>query len=234
MKANPSVTVRLLAAEPGINERNVKKNIKMVIADRASDNAAEREKWLLLARMLPIIENNFKLCELGPRSTGNEVAGVTFKNKDGVQTMKDCMASGSFARGEEEKAASAPELGAVPADLIGAFSLIFYTTPQEAVFKADSVNADDNADHTELALCRRRRYERFGKRRGVGDCESRQYPLVAQKRLKDGFLRQRLRSRLPRHYRDDTKQQDTPTGNKGRPLGKQRVGAKMPYRARVS
>lgn len=31
---------------------------------------------------------------------------------------------------------SATELGTVPADLIGAFSLIFYSTPQEAVFKA--------------------------------------------------------------------------------------------------
>jgi len=31
---------------------------------------------------------------------------------------------------------SALELGSVPADLIGAFSLIFYNTPQEAVFKA--------------------------------------------------------------------------------------------------
>lgn len=29
-----------------------------------------REKWLLLTRMLPLVENNFNLCELGPRSTG--------------------------------------------------------------------------------------------------------------------------------------------------------------------
>ena len=29
-----------------------------------------RVKWLLLARMLPLVENNFNLCELGPRSTG--------------------------------------------------------------------------------------------------------------------------------------------------------------------
>jgi len=116
------------------------------------DRFTEREKWLLLARMLPLIENNFNLCELGPRSTGkshlykeispnsilvsggqttvanlfynmasktvglvglwdcvafDEVAGITFKDKDGVQIMKDYMASGSFARGKEEKAASA-------------------------------------------------------------------------------------------------------------------------------
>ena len=111
-----------------------------------------REKWLLLTRMIPLVENNFNLCELGPRSTGkshlykevspnsilvsggqttvanlfynmgrktmglvglwdvvafDEVAGINFKDKDGIQIMKDYMASGSFARGKEEKAASA-------------------------------------------------------------------------------------------------------------------------------
>jgi hypothetical protein len=111
-----------------------------------------REKWLLLTRMIPLVENNFNLCELGPRSTGkshlykeispnsilisggqttvanlfynmgrktvglvglwdcvafDEVAGIRFKDKDGVQIMKDYMASGSFARGKEEKAATA-------------------------------------------------------------------------------------------------------------------------------
>ena len=116
------------------------------------DTLTEREKWLLLARMLPLVENNFNLSELGPRSTGkshlykeispnsilvsggqttvanlfynmgrktvglvglwdcvafDEVAGIHFKDKDGIQIMKDYMASGSFARGKEEKAASA-------------------------------------------------------------------------------------------------------------------------------
>lgn len=37
----------------------------------------------------------------------DEVAGITFKNKDGIQIMKDYMASGSFFRGKEEKNASA-------------------------------------------------------------------------------------------------------------------------------
>lgn len=116
------------------------------------DSLTEREKWLLMARMLPLVENNYNLCELGPRSTGkshiykeispnsilvsggqttvanlfynmgrktvglvglwdcvafDEVAGINFKDKDGVQIMKDYMASGSFARGKEEKAANA-------------------------------------------------------------------------------------------------------------------------------
>lgn len=116
------------------------------------DKFTERERWLLLARVLPLVENNFNLCELGPRSTGkshiykeispnsilvsggqttvanlfynmgrktvglvglwdcvafDEVAGIQFNDKDGIQIMKDYMASGSFARGKEEKSASA-------------------------------------------------------------------------------------------------------------------------------
>lgn len=34
------------------------------------DKFSERVKWLLLARMIPLVENNFNLCELGPKSTG--------------------------------------------------------------------------------------------------------------------------------------------------------------------
>lgn len=109
-------------------------------------------KWHMLLRMVPLCENNYNMCELGPRGTGkshlykeispnsilvsggqttvanlfynmsqrkiglvgmwdtvafDEVAGITFKDKDGIQIMKDYMASGSFARGKEEKAASA-------------------------------------------------------------------------------------------------------------------------------
>lgn len=116
------------------------------------DKFSYREKWLLLTRIIPLVENNFNLCELGPRSTGkshlykevspnsilvsggqstvanlfynmsqrtvglvgmwdcvafDEVAGIKFKDKDGIQIMKDYMASGSFARGKEEKSASA-------------------------------------------------------------------------------------------------------------------------------
>lgn len=37
----------------------------------------------------------------------DEVAGIKFKDRDGVQIMKDYMASRSFARGKEEKSASA-------------------------------------------------------------------------------------------------------------------------------
>ena len=116
------------------------------------DRLTEREKWLLLARMIPLVENNYNLCELGPRSTGkshiykevspnsilvsggqttvanlfynmsrktvglvgvwdcvafDEVAGISFKDKDGVQIMKDYMNSGSFSRGKDEINASA-------------------------------------------------------------------------------------------------------------------------------
>ena len=116
------------------------------------DRLTEREKWLLLSRMIPLVENNYNLCELGPRSTGkshiykevspnsilvsggqttvanlfynmsrktvglvgvwdcvafDEVAGISFKDKDGIQIMKDYMNSGSFSRGKDEINASA-------------------------------------------------------------------------------------------------------------------------------
>lgn len=109
-------------------------------------NFSDRVKWHLLARMIPLVENNYNLAELGPRGTGkshiykeispnsilvsggqttvanlfynmarrqvglvglwdvvafDEVAGITFSDKDGVQIMKDYMASGSFARGRD-------------------------------------------------------------------------------------------------------------------------------------
>ncbi len=112
----------------------------------------ERVKWHLLARMIPFVENNFNLCELGPRGTGkshiykevspnsilvsggqttvanlfynmgrrqvglvgvwdivafDEVAGISFKDKDGIQIMKDYMASGSFSRGRDSISAEA-------------------------------------------------------------------------------------------------------------------------------
>ncbi|MCD6311220.1 MAG: protease Lon-related BREX system protein BrxL [Elusimicrobia bacterium] len=112
----------------------------------------ERTKWHLIARMIPFVENNYNVCELGPRGTGkshlykeispnsilisgghttvanlfynlgrrqiglvglwdivafDEVAGISFKEKDGVQIMKDYMASGSFARGRDQINANA-------------------------------------------------------------------------------------------------------------------------------
>ncbi|MGM0540767.1 MAG: protease Lon-related BREX system protein BrxL [Thermodesulfobacteriota bacterium] len=112
----------------------------------------ERAKWHLLTRLIPLVENNFNVCELGPRGTGkshvykeispnsilvsggqttvanlfynmsshkvglvgvwdvvafDEVAGIKFKEKDGVQIMKDYMASGSFSRGRDAISANA-------------------------------------------------------------------------------------------------------------------------------
>ena len=112
----------------------------------------KRAKWHLLARMIPFVENNYNVCELGPRGTGkshiykevspnsilvsggqttvanlfynlarrqiglvgvwdvvafDEVAGISFKDKDGVQIMKDYMASGSFVRGRDSINAAA-------------------------------------------------------------------------------------------------------------------------------
>jgi ATP-dependent Lon protease len=115
-------------------------------------NLEPRVKWHLLARMIPFVESNYNVCELGPRGTGkshiykevspnsilvsggqttvanlfynlarrqvglvgvwdvvafDEVAGIRFKDHDGVQIMKDYMASGSFVRGRGSLNASA-------------------------------------------------------------------------------------------------------------------------------
>ena len=112
----------------------------------------QNQKWHFLERIVPLVENNYNMCELGPRGTGKShiykeispnsilvsggqttVANLFYnmgakkiglvgmwdcvalmklqeyisKDKDGIQIMKDYMASGSFARGKEEKNANA-------------------------------------------------------------------------------------------------------------------------------
>lgn len=106
----------------------------------------ERAKRVALLRMVPFVERNYNLVELGPRGTGkshlfqqispyahlisggkatvarmfvnmangqrglvcqydvvcfDEVAGVSFDSKDGVNIMKGYMASGEFSRGKD-------------------------------------------------------------------------------------------------------------------------------------
>ena len=106
----------------------------------------ERAKWVTLLRMVPFVERNYNMVELGPRGTGkshlfqqispyshlisggkatvakmfvnnsngqrglvchydvvcfDEVSGVSFDQKDGVNIMKGYMAAGEFSRGKE-------------------------------------------------------------------------------------------------------------------------------------
>ena len=106
----------------------------------------ERAKHVLLLRMVPFVERNYNLVELGPRGTGkshlfqqispyshlisggkatvakmfvnnangqrglvcqydvvcfDEVSGISFDQKDGVNIMKGYMAAGQFSRGKE-------------------------------------------------------------------------------------------------------------------------------------
>ncbi|KQO59589.1 peptidase [Methylobacterium sp. Leaf87] len=106
----------------------------------------ERAKRVALLRMIPFVERNYNLVELGPRGTGkshlfqqispyahlisggkatvarmfvnmasgqrglvcqydvvcfDEVSGISFDSKDGVNIMKGYMASGEFSRGKE-------------------------------------------------------------------------------------------------------------------------------------
>ena len=107
---------------------------------------SERAKRVVLLRMIPFVERNYNLVELGPRGTGkshlfqqispyahlisggkatvakmfvnnangqrglvcqydivcfDEVSGISFDQKDGVNIMKGYMASGQFSRGKE-------------------------------------------------------------------------------------------------------------------------------------
>jgi len=107
---------------------------------------SERAKYVVLLRIVPFVERNYNMVELGPRGTGkshlfqqispyshlisggkatvakmfvnnasgqrglvcqydvvcfDEVSGVSFDQKDGVNIMKGYMASGEFSRGKE-------------------------------------------------------------------------------------------------------------------------------------
>lgn len=110
-------------------------------------NMDDRAKRVTLLRMVPFVERNYNLVELGPRGTGkshlfqqispyshlvsggkatvakmfvnngtgqrglvclydvvcfDEVSGISFDSKDGVNIMKGYMASGQFSRGKEQ------------------------------------------------------------------------------------------------------------------------------------
>lgn len=148
-------------------------------------NFNERVKWHLLARLVPLVQNNCNLCELGPKSTGkshvykeisphtilvsggqttvanlfynmarrvvglvglwdvvafDEVAGIDFKEKDGVQIMKDYMASGSFSRGRDPVSAYASMVfvGNInqPVDTLVKTSHLFAPFPEEMIDSA--------------------------------------------------------------------------------------------------
>ena len=111
-----------------------------------ADRLTERQKDAIFLRMVPFVERNYNLVELGPRGTGkshlyqqvspyahlisggkatvarmfvnnangqrglvcqydvvcfDEVSGVSFDQKDGVNIMKGYMESGEFSRGKE-------------------------------------------------------------------------------------------------------------------------------------
>jgi conserved hypothetical protein TIGR02688 len=107
---------------------------------------SDRAKWVALLRMIPFVERNYNLVELGPKGTGkshifqqispnshlisggkatvakmfvnnstgqrglvchydvvcfDEITGISFDQKDGVNIMKGYMANGEFSRGKE-------------------------------------------------------------------------------------------------------------------------------------
>lgn len=62
------------------------------------------------------------------------IGGTLIKVEDLASTLQVCLDSG--AKKVLLPMTSAADLGTVPADLVGAFSLIFYSSPEEAVYKA--------------------------------------------------------------------------------------------------
>lgn len=118
--------------------------VRSIGIEPSSQDVDKRVKMLLISRLIPLVEPNFNLIELGPRMTGksyvykeitpyaillsggqatvaqlfinnttrkiglvgnwdtvafDEVAGIHFKDKDGIAILKDYMESGSFSRG---------------------------------------------------------------------------------------------------------------------------------------
>jgi ATP-dependent Lon protease len=136
----------LAKARHGFTTEEWKDFLLRSIGIEASDLSA-RQKNALLLRMVPFVERNYNLVELGPRGTGkshlfqqvspyahlisggkatvakmfventakgrrglvcqydvvcfDEVSGISFDQKDGVNIMKGYMESGEFSRGKE-------------------------------------------------------------------------------------------------------------------------------------
>ena len=132
----------------GRHEFNMQEWIDFLMRSIGLEPAAldERAKKVMLLRMIPFVERNYNLVELGPRGTGkshlfqqispyahlisggkatvakmfvnnatgqrglvcqydvvcfDEVSGISFDQKDGVNIMKGYMASGQFSRGKD-------------------------------------------------------------------------------------------------------------------------------------
>lgn len=138
----------LEALERGRRQFTTKEWIDLLIRSIGLEPAAlsDRAKWVTLLRMVPFVERNYNMVELGPRGTGkshlfqqispyshlisggkatvakmfvnnsngqrglvchydvvcfDEISGISFDQKDGVNIMKGYMAAGEFSRGKE-------------------------------------------------------------------------------------------------------------------------------------
>ncbi len=143
--AQRDVLETLAAARPAFSTAEWK-NFLLRSVGYEPDALSPRARDLLLLRMVPLVERNYNLVELGPRGTGkshiyqqitpyayllsggkttlakmfvnngtgqrglvchydaicyDEVAGISFDSKDGVNVMKGYMESGEFSRGRE-------------------------------------------------------------------------------------------------------------------------------------
>jgi ATP-dependent Lon protease len=143
--SNPKVLDKLIKARQSFNVQEWRDLLIRSIG-LEPNSMSDRAKWVCLLRMIPFVERNYNLVELGPRGTGkshlfqqispashlisggkatvakmfvnnangqrglvcqydvvcfDEVSGISFDQKDGVNIMKGYMASGEFSRGKD-------------------------------------------------------------------------------------------------------------------------------------
>ena len=97
-------------------------------------------KYLSLPTLVAICSSSLGKPTLSSLAILGEISisGTILKVEELANVLQVCLDSG--AKKVLLPITSAAELGSVPSDLVGAFSLIFYSTPQEAVFKALGVD----------------------------------------------------------------------------------------------
>lgn len=125
-----------LKANAGTISRGISTTTKDYIVGYQDLQGVGMTKSLALPTVIAICS-----CALGrPAISGLAVlgeislAGSIIKVDELANVLKACLDSG--AKKVLLPITSAADIGTVPSDLVGAFSLIFYSTPQEAVFKA--------------------------------------------------------------------------------------------------
>ena len=103
-------------------------------------NGIGMSKYMALPTLIAICSASLGKPTLSSLAVLGEISisGTILKVEELANVLQVCLDSG--AKKVLLPITSAAELGSVPSDLVGAFSLIFYSTPQEAIFKGLGVD----------------------------------------------------------------------------------------------